>query len=93
MRACMFVLVCPLTHDPTNMPTHSSLLACTHGDHTIKVMQWPECNVIHELRGHARTPWSVRFHPTRNDVLASGCLAGRSTKAELRWVGVCVAPL
>ncbi|KAK4537495.1 hypothetical protein CDCA_CDCA12G3520 [Cyanidium caldarium] len=44
----------------------------------------------HELRGHPRTPWSVRYHPHDREVVVSGCLGG-----ECRvWRGpVCVARL
>jgi hypothetical protein len=34
------------------------------------------------LRGHRRTPWSVRFHPTRSDILVSGALATSVPRSE-----------
>jgi hypothetical protein len=33
-------------------------------------------NLLYELHGHPRTPWSVRFHPHNADLLVSGCLGG-----------------
>lgn len=29
------------------------------------------------MTGHPRTPWCIAFHPTSNDILASGCLGGQ----------------
>ena len=50
-------------------------LASTHGDHTVKVISFPEGRVLHTLEGHPRTPWTVKFHPTDSNIVASGCLA------------------
>lgn len=54
-----------------------ALFASTHGDHTVKVFEsdlWT-CKCV--LRGHARTPWSVKFHPSDARILASGSLDQR----------------
>lgn len=48
--------------------------ASTHGDHTVKIVDFSESRVVATLRGHPRTPWTVKFHPTDLDVVASGCL-------------------
>ncbi|CAN8064489.1 unnamed protein product [Agarophyton chilense] len=48
--------------------------ASTHGDHTVKVFEYPSGNQIACLEGHPRTPWTVRFHPTDSSILASGCI-------------------
>lgn len=48
--------------------------ASTHGDHTVKVFEYPSGRQIACLEGHPRTPWTVRFHPRDPRILASGCL-------------------
>ncbi|GMI49214.1 hypothetical protein TrCOL_g10770 [Triparma columacea] len=50
------------------------IFATTHGDHTVKVISTATFKVEKELKGHPRTPWCVKFHPTNPDLLASGCL-------------------
>ena len=48
--------------------------ASTHGDHTVKVVDFESGRVAATLVGHPRTPWTVKFHPFLPDVVASGCL-------------------
>ena len=48
--------------------------ASTHGDHTVKVSCPATGRVVQTLSGHPRTPWTVKFHPLRRDIVASGCL-------------------
>ena len=48
--------------------------ASTHGDHTVKVIDFESGRVAATLVGHPRTPWTVKFHPFLPDVVASGCL-------------------
>lgn len=48
--------------------------ASTHGDHSVKVFNYPSGVQIACLDGHPRTPWTVRFHPFDSNILASGCL-------------------
>ena len=48
--------------------------ASTHGDHTVKVFKCATWELVCTLRGHERTPWTVKFHPRDNRVLASGSL-------------------
>jgi len=48
--------------------------ASTHGDHTVKVIDFASGRVEATLVGHPRTPWTVKFHPTHPDIVASGCL-------------------
>jgi len=69
------------------------LLASTHGDHSIKLVDVDADRVQRTLAGcvfvlhvarqthqptfrHPRTPWTVVFHPFRDDIMASGCLGG-----------------
>ena len=51
-----------------------SLLASTHGDHTVKITACDSKSLVRVLSGHRRTPWVVRFHPRRRLILASGSL-------------------
>ena len=48
--------------------------ASTHGDHSVKVFEYPSRRQIACLDGHPRTPWTVRFHPNDSNIVASGCL-------------------
>lgn len=48
--------------------------ASTHGDHTVKVFRCATWTVECVLTGHERTPWTVKFHPHNNRLLASGSL-------------------
>ncbi|XP_065201003.1 uncharacterized protein LOC135831999 isoform X2 [Planococcus citri] len=51
-------------------------LASTNGDHNVYIIDIATCKVLNTLKGHKRTPWTVAFHPSNNNVLASGCLNG-----------------
>lgn len=51
-----------------------STFATTHGDHTVKVFRFENQKQIRNFQGHPRTPWTVRYHPSNSDILASGCL-------------------
>lgn len=51
-----------------------SLLASTHGDHTVKITEYATDKLLRVLSGHRRTPWVVRFHPAQPHLLASGSL-------------------
>ncbi|ESO88951.1 hypothetical protein LOTGIDRAFT_228915 [Lottia gigantea] len=53
-----------------------SKVASTHGDHTVRVSDIVSGKCTHVLVGHPRTPWCLAFHPSSNDILASGCLGG-----------------
>jgi activator-of-BECN1-regulated-autophagy protein 1 len=48
--------------------------ASTHGDHTVKITHCSDGRLLKELVGHPRTPWTVKYHPTNDDIVASGCL-------------------
>ncbi|KAF8712091.1 hypothetical protein HU200_028927 [Digitaria exilis] len=50
------------------------VLASTHGDHTVKIIDCQTGKCLKVLQGHQRTPWVVRFHPLHSDILASGSL-------------------
>ena len=49
-------------------------VASTHGDHTVKISCCNSGLLLQSLEGHPRTPWTVKYHPTNSDVVASGCL-------------------
>ena len=59
-------------------------MASTHGDHSVRVTDIKTGKCRHVLTGHPRTPWCVQFHPTSNDLLATGCLAGEVRIWDLR---------
>ncbi|XP_030551546.1 uncharacterized protein LOC115756015 [Rhodamnia argentea] len=70
---------CPLVPPPRStiaaaFSPDGKILASTHGDHTVKLIdsQTGSCSKV--LRGHRRTPWVVRFHPLYPEILASGSL-------------------
>lgn len=50
------------------------MFASTHGDHTVKIWEWPSGRLLQVLEGHPRTPWAVKWHPTLPNIVASGCL-------------------
>ncbi|KAI9122180.1 hypothetical protein K1719_006869 [Acacia pycnantha] len=50
------------------------VLASTHGDHTVKIIDCENGRCLKVLMGHRRTPWVVRFHPLQPQILASGSL-------------------
>ncbi|CAN6204086.1 unnamed protein product [Urochloa humidicola] len=54
--------------------TDGRVLASTHGDHTVKIIDYQTGKCLKVLQGHQRTPWVVRFHPLHSDILASGSL-------------------
>lgn len=49
-------------------------LASTHGDHTVKISCCNTGALVRSLEGHPRTPWTVKYHPTKSNIVASGCL-------------------
>ncbi|KAL6217638.1 hypothetical protein ACLB2K_010855 [Fragaria x ananassa] len=49
-------------------------VASTHGDHTVKIIDCQTGRCLKVLSGHRRTPWVVRFHPSRPEIIASGGL-------------------
>ncbi|XP_044267364.1 uncharacterized protein LOC123013094 [Tribolium madens] len=51
-------------------------VASTHGNHNIYVTDIKSGKNIKTLTGHPRTPWCIAFHPTSNQIVASGCLGG-----------------
>ncbi|XP_063903368.1 uncharacterized protein LOC135122847 [Zophobas morio] len=53
-----------------------SKVASTHGNHDIYVTDIKSGKNIKILTGHPRTPWCIAFHPTSNQIVASGCLGG-----------------
>lgn len=52
-------------------------VASTHGNHNIYVTDLRSGKHISTLVGHPRTPWCIAFHPTSNQIVASGCLGGQ----------------
>ncbi|KAG8636834.1 uncharacterized protein LOC110601972 isoform X2 [Manihot esculenta] len=70
---------CPLLPPPRStiaaaFSSDGKVLASTHGDHTVKIMDCRTGKCLRVLSGHRRTPWVVRFHPTCPEILASGSL-------------------
>ncbi|KAM7261478.1 hypothetical protein ACFE04_008845 [Oxalis oulophora] len=70
---------CPLSPPPRSTIAASfspdgRTLASTHGDHTVKIIDWQSGSCLKVLGGHRRTPWVVRFHPLSPEILASGSL-------------------
>ncbi|XP_074040580.1 uncharacterized protein isoform X2 [Leptinotarsa decemlineata] len=54
-----------------------SKVASTHGNHNIYITDLRSGKHIKTLVGHPRTPWCIAFHPTSNQIIASGCLGGQ----------------
>ncbi|CAD7696597.1 unnamed protein product [Ostreobium quekettii] len=50
------------------------LVASTHGDHSVKIVDYATGKLVRELTGHRRTPWTVHFHPTDSAIVVSGSL-------------------
>ncbi|GLU07840.1 hypothetical protein SLE2022_247800 [Rubroshorea leprosula] len=70
---------CPLVPPPRStiaaaFSPDGRTLASTHGDHTVKIIDCQSGNCLKVLSGHRRTPWVVRFHPVRPEIIASGSL-------------------
>eukprot|EP00871_Galdieria_phlegrea_P004235 jgi/Galph1/4812/GphlegSOOS_G3458.1 len=63
--------------------------ASTHGDHSVKVFEWPSGKQVLTLERHRRTPWTVKFHPFKRYILASGCIGNECCIWDLRH-GSCV---
>ena len=51
-----------------------SMVATTHGDHTVKIFMYASSKLYKTFHGHPRTPWTVKFHPHNRSYVASGCL-------------------
>ncbi|CAH1966553.1 unnamed protein product [Acanthoscelides obtectus] len=54
-----------------------SKVASTHGNHNIYITDIKSGKNIKTLVGHPRTPWCIAFHPTSDQIVASGCLGGQ----------------
>ncbi|XVF81094.1 hypothetical protein PTKIN_Ptkin15bG0128700 [Pterospermum kingtungense] len=70
---------CPLVPPPRStiaaaFSPDGRTLASTHGDHTVKIVDYQTGKCLKVLNGHRRTPWVVRFHPIHPEILASGSL-------------------
>ena len=52
-------------------------MASSHGDHTVRVVDCKTFKCVKTLKGHPRTPWCIAFHPSSDQLLASGCLGGQ----------------
>lgn len=68
----------------------ATLLASTHGDHAVRVFDVANGGCLCTLVGHSRTPWTVKFHPHSNHVLASGSLDSEVRLWDARS-GACLA--
>ncbi|KAL4558615.1 hypothetical protein LXL04_036816 [Taraxacum kok-saghyz] len=76
---CLSAKYCPLMPSPRStiaaaFSSDGKYLASTHGDHTVKIIDCQTGKCLKVLSGHRRTPWVVRFHPLRPEILASGSL-------------------
>eukprot|EP00598_Pedospumella_elongata_P002972 CAMPEP_0184985292 /NCGR_PEP_ID=MMETSP1098-20130426/14038_1 /TAXON_ID=89044 /ORGANISM="Spumella elongata, Strain CCAP 955/1" /LENGTH=821 /DNA_ID=CAMNT_0027509371 /DNA_START=100 /DNA_END=2565 /DNA_ORIENTATION=+ len=56
------------------MSCDGQTFATTHGDHTVKVFDFISGEQIRMFSGHPRTPWTIKYHPTDPNIIASGCL-------------------
>ncbi|KAM0734884.1 Activating molecule in BECN1-regulated autophagy protein 1 [Formica fusca] len=54
-----------------------TMVASTHGNHNVYITEISTGRNIKILSGHPRTPWCIAFHPSSNQILASGCLGGQ----------------
>lgn len=52
-------------------------MASSHGDHTVRISDCKTFKCTKTLKGHPRTPWCITFHPSSDQLLASGCLGGQ----------------
>ncbi|KAJ0956963.1 putative transcription factor WD40-like family [Helianthus annuus] len=76
---CLSAKYCPLEPSPRStiaaaFSADGKILASTHGDHTVKIINCHTGKCEKVLSGHRRTPWVVRFHPLHPEILASGSL-------------------
>ncbi|CAM9881884.1 unnamed protein product, partial [Scytosiphon promiscuus] len=69
--------------------TDGKLFASTHGDHTVKITSFLRGRVVQTLRGHPRTPWTVKFHPRDSKIVASGCI-GHEVRVWNASTGQCL---
>jgi len=60
-------------------------LASTHGDHTVKITCTSTGKLIRNLEGHPRTPWTVKYHPKKPHIVASGCLGYQVRVWDWNW--------
>ncbi|KAK3927156.1 Activating molecule in BECN1-regulated autophagy protein 1 [Frankliniella fusca] len=52
-------------------------MASSHGNHNVYITDVKTGKNLNTLTGHPRTPWCIAFHPSSNQILASGCLGGQ----------------
>lgn len=64
------------------------MVASTHGNHNVYVTDFTNGRNVKILTGHPRTPWCIAFHPSSNQILASGCLGGQVRVWDLH---VCIS--
>ncbi|KAL6757465.1 quinon protein alcohol dehydrogenase-like superfamily [Haematococcus lacustris] len=57
-----------------NYSLDGTVVASTHGDHSVKLVDSYTGCKLQCLVGHVRTPWVVRFSPCTPDIVASGSL-------------------
>nr|CAB3221372.1 activating molecule in BECN1-regulated autophagy protein 1 [Phallusia mammillata] len=67
-------------------PDHSLIASC-HGDHNVHVTDLKSEKLVKSLVGHDRSPWCISFHPSSNDILATGCLNGEVRVWDLHGGG------
>lgn len=62
--------------------------ASTNGNHNVYIVSVTTKVILKTLSGHRRTPWTLAFHPSNNNVLASGCLDGEVRVWNLEDVSI-----
>ena len=63
--------------------------ATTHGDHTVKIFYFYSNTPYRVFDGHPRTPWTVKYHPTNPNIVASGCLGSQVSLSLLCFHRYC----
>lgn len=74
-KACSLSRRCRATFLVDFSPDRTKI-ASTHGDHSVRITEIATGKCTHVLEGHPRTPWCLSFHPSSNQIVASGCLDG-----------------
>jgi len=65
-------------------------MASTHGDHTVKITACASGHLLQTLEGHPRTPWTCKYHPQMEEIVASGCL-GHQVRLWNWKTNICLA--
>lgn len=82
VMSCQQVKTCNLLGTPKStflicFSPDRTKMASSHGDHCVRIVDCKTGECSSMLKGHPRTPWCLTFHPSSNQLLASGCLGGQ----------------